>query len=135
MASNYQLFRRGEIMSRLSGTETDLQRRVWLLGKQNADKSFAAVFTRRRRGDLETQQWAHHDDEEVEFIVSGRMVVQIGSKEEGVMSEFEAGAGDLFYIPAGVKHRADSIGDELCIGVLFCPVPYDLTIGQPFFRS
>jgi mannose-6-phosphate isomerase-like protein (cupin superfamily) len=135
MASNYQLFRRGEIMSRLSGTETDLQRRVWLLGKQNADKSFAAVFTRRRRGDLETQQWAHHDDEEVEFIVSGRMVVQIGSKEEGVMSEFEAGAGDLFYIPAGVKHRADSIGDELCIGVLFCPVPYDLTTGQPFSRS
>jgi len=135
MAPSYLLFRRTDIMSRLSGTEADLQRRVWLIGKQNADKAFAAVFTRRRRGDLETQQWTHHDDEEVEFIAAGRMVVQIGSHEEGVVNQFEAGAGDMFYIPAGVKHRADSIGDELCIGVLFCPVPYDLTTGQPFFRS
>jgi quercetin dioxygenase-like cupin family protein len=135
MPPKHLLFPRDEIMSRLSGTESDLQRRVWLIGKQNAQKSFGAVFTRRRRGDLETQQWAHHDDEEVEFIVAGRMVVQIGSKEEGVVDQFEAGAGDMFYIPADVKHRADAIGDELCIGVLFCPAPYDLNTGQPFFRS
>jgi len=131
MTSNYLMFRRGEIMSRLSGSESDLQRRVWLIGKQNAERSFAAVFTRHRRGDLETQPWRHHDEEEVEFIVAGRMVVQIGSKEKGVIEEFEATQGDLFYIPAGVEHRADSIGDELCIGVLFCPEPYDLTTGQP----
>jgi len=135
MTTNYLLFRQADIMAKLSGTEADLQRRVWLLGKQNTKKSYASVFTRKRRGDLATQQWAHHDDEEVEFIIGGRMVVQIGSKEEGVVSQFEAGAGDLFYIPAGVKHRADAIGDELCIGLVFCPAPYDLTTGQPFFRS
>lgn len=130
-APNYVLFRQAEIMSRLSGTEADLQRRVWLLGKQNTSRSFSGVFTRRRRGDLETQQWRYHDDEEVEFIVAGRMVVQIGGPEAGVIEQFEAAAGDLFYIPAGVKHRADSIGDELCIGLLFCPEPYDLAAGQP----
>jgi quercetin dioxygenase-like cupin family protein len=63
------------------------------------------------------------------------MVVQIGSNEEGVVDQFDASAGDMFYIPAGVKHRADAVGDELCIGVLFCPVPYDITTGQPFSRS
>ena len=131
MAPNYQLFRRAEIMSRLSGTESDLQRRVWLIGKQNADRSFAGVFTRRRRGDLETQPWRHHEDEEVEFIVAGRMIVQFGSTAKGVIEEFEAAEGDLFHIPAGVGHRADAIGDELCIGLLFCPEPYDLTTGQP----
>jgi mannose-6-phosphate isomerase-like protein (cupin superfamily) len=135
MASGYQLFRRADILSGLSGTEADLQRRVRLIGKQNADKAFAAIFTRRRKGDLQTQKWAHHDEEEVEFIVAGRMVVQIGSSEEGVVSEFEAGAGDLFYIPAGMKHRADAVGDDLCIGLVFCPAAYDLATGQPFFLS
>jgi mannose-6-phosphate isomerase-like protein (cupin superfamily) len=135
MGSRYLLFRRDEIMSGLSGTDADLQRRVRLIGKQNADGSFAAIFTRRRRGDLETQKWAHHDEEEVEFIVAGRMVVQIGSPEEGVISEFEAGSGDLFYIPAGMKHRADAIGDELCVGLVFCPAAYDLDVGQPFILS
>jgi mannose-6-phosphate isomerase-like protein (cupin superfamily) len=135
MASRYQLFRRADILSGLSGTEADLQRRVRLIGKQNADKAFAAIFTRRRKGDLQTQKWAHHDEEEVEFIVAGRMVVQIGSSEEGVVSEFEAGAGDLFYIPAGMKHRADAVGDDLCIGLVFCPAAYDLATGQPFFLS
>jgi quercetin dioxygenase-like cupin family protein len=129
--SDYLLFPRAEIMSRLSGTDADLQRRVWLIGKQNATKSFGAVFTRRRRGDIETQAWRYHDDEEVEFIAAGRMVVQIGSNEEGVLEEFEAAAGDMFYIPAGVKHRGDAVGDELCIGVLFCPEPYDINTGQP----
>ena len=135
MASKHVLFRRADIMAGLSGTEADVQRRIRLIGKENADSSFAAIFTRRRRGDLETQKWAHHDEEEVEFIVAGKMVVQIGSPEEGVVSQFEASAGDLFYIPAGMKHRADAIGDELCIGLVFCPAAYELATGQPFFLS
>lgn len=129
--SSYLLYQRSEIMSRLSGTENDLQRRVWLIGRQNASKSFGAVFTRRRRGDLETQSWRHHDEEEVEYIAAGRMLVQIGGPDEGVREQFEAAAGDMFLIPAGVDHRADAVGDELCIGVLFCPTPYDITTGQP----
>ena len=129
------MFKKEEIASRLSGTDKDLQRFASLIGRENSDRSFAGVFTRRRRDDIETQPWRHHEDEEVEFIVQGRMVVQIGSPEEGVVEEFEASAGDLFCIPAGVKHRADSIGEELCVGLVFCPEPYKLATGQPVFLS
>lgn len=130
MPSRYLVFRQAETMASLSGSESDLQRRVSLVGKQNSDKSFAMIFTRRRRGDLETQQWRHHSDEEVEFVIQGRMQIQIGSKGGGVIDDFEVSAGDVLYIPAGTKHRADSIGDELCIGIVFCPEPYDVTVGQ-----
>ena len=52
-----------------------------------------------------------------------------------MVEEFEVNCGDLFCIPAGVKHRADSIGAELCVGLVFCPNPYDLATGQPYFLS
>jgi len=129
------MFTRQEIQSRLSGNDRDRQRFASLIGHQNAEHSFAGVFTRRRQGDIQTQPWRHHDDEEVEYIIGGRMVVQIGSPEEAIVEEFEANTGDLFCIPAGVKHRADSVGAELCIGLVFCPRAYDLASGQPYFLS
>jgi mannose-6-phosphate isomerase-like protein (cupin superfamily) len=131
----YILLDRDAIGRRLSGTEADLQRFASLIGRQNAAGSFAGMFVRRHRGDLEHQPWRHHPDEEVEFIVSGRIVVQIGSPEEGAVEQFEAGQGDLFCIPAGIKHRADSVGDELCVGLVFCPKPYDIGEGQPVVLS
>ena len=129
------MFTRDEIEGQLSGKANDLQRFASLIGRQNAERSFAGVFTRRHRGDIDSQPWRHHDDEEVEYMIAGRIHVQIGSPEEGVIEEFEAGAGDLFCIPAGVKHRADSIGDDLCVGIVFCPNPYDLATGQPVVLS
>lgn len=133
--SSHLVFRRPDTMSRLSGTESDLQRRVYLIGKQNAASSFAMLFTRQHRGDIDTQPWRHHDDEEVEYIVQGRMQIQVGSPQTGVIDDFEVSSGDLVLMPAGVKHRADSIGDGLCIGLVFCPKPYDLTVGQPAVHS
>jgi quercetin dioxygenase-like cupin family protein len=127
----YTLLTVDEIQGRLSGQDGDLQRFASLIGRQNAESSFAGMFVRRHRGDIDEQPWRHHPDEEVEYIVTGRIVVQIGSPEQGPTEQFEAGKGDLFCIPAGVKHRADSVGDELCVGLVFCPKPYGVDEGQP----
>lgn len=126
------VFHRDAMFDRLSGSPDDLQRRVWVIGGENSDNSFSGIFTRRRRNDIATQPWRYHDDEEVEFIVEGRMELQYKT-EDGVVQHVELGPGDLFCIPAGVRHRADSIGDELCVGLLFCPTRYLTTEGQPFF--
>ena len=132
MEKGVLLFRRDLIFESLSGTAEDLQRRVWLIGRENADKSFAAIFTRRRRNDLHSQPWRYHDEEEVEFIVAGRMEFEY-INAAGDVQRVEAGPGDLYCIPAGVRHRADSVGEELCVGLLFCPVSYSTAEGQPFF--
>jgi mannose-6-phosphate isomerase-like protein (cupin superfamily) len=135
MSTTHKIFHRDEIMAGLSGSETDLQRRNWLLGGETTRESFAGLFTRRVIGNLATQDWRWHDAEEIEYVVSGRMKVQIANADNELIDEFEAASGDLFYIAEGVKHRADAVGDELCVGLLFCPRPYALPKGQPAFSE
>ncbi len=135
MTVPFKVFYRDQIMAGLSGTPDDLQRRNWLIGGESTTDSFAGVFTRKVIGNLLTQDWRWHDAEEVEFVVAGRMRVQIADAANNMTDEFEVGPGDLFYIAEGVKHRADAVGDELCIGVLFCPRPYALPKGQPAFSD
>jgi mannose-6-phosphate isomerase-like protein (cupin superfamily) len=131
----FKVFHSADILGHLSGSPEDLQRRNWLLGGETTESSFAGVFTRRHIGNLDTQDWRWHDAEEVEFVVQGRMRLQFADEHNRLTDEFEAGPGDLFYIAAGVRHRADAVGDEVCIGVLFCPRPYPLPQGQPAFSD
>jgi mannose-6-phosphate isomerase-like protein (cupin superfamily) len=125
-----RFFEEGDIFAGLSGSEPDRQRRNWLLGEGDTSTSFAGVFTRRPLGNLASQDWRFHDTEEVEYIAAGAMRVQIADRAGEVAMEFDAHAGDLFYIPAGERHRADAIGDDLCVGILFCPKAYPIPPGQ-----
>lgn len=44
--------------------------------------------------------------EHEQYVLAGRALVKIGNEE------FEAGAGDVLLIPAGVAHSYETVGDE-----------------------
>lgn len=135
MIDGYHLFKRKDLNAGLTGSAADLQRRHWVIGSNISDQCFAGMFTRRHRGDIEEQDWWHHDADEVEFVVEGRLHVQFAGPDGEIGSEFIAEAGDLFIIKEGTPHRADAVGDALCVGMLFCPKAYDIGLGQPFISE
>ena len=59
----------------------------------------------------------HHTNtvEHEQYVLSGRASVKCGNKT------FEAGAGDILFIPAGVAHSYETIGDEAY--VFLCLIP------------
>lgn len=102
----------------------------WLLGSENADGVFAGFWKRTRQNDIEEQVFRWHDADEVELIIRGRLHVQLADESQSVVKDVVISEGDLFYIGAGVRHRADSVGDE-CVGLLVCPKAYSIESGQP----
>ena len=124
----FEHFKKGEIAEAMSDSKDG---RTWLLGSENADDVFSGYWTRRRSGDIETQVWRWHDAGEVESIIAGQLHLQIADESGRVTDDVILKEGDLFYIGKNVRHRADAVGEELCVGLLFCPKPYPIAEGQP----
>jgi quercetin dioxygenase-like cupin family protein len=61
-----------------------------------------------------------HDGDEVVYVLSGRLAVE-GRAESGGEFRFEAGPGDLVYLPIGIGHRYLSTGGEAAAMVAVAP--------------
>lgn len=67
-------------------------------------------------GHRDTQQ--PHRQDEVYVVVSGTAVLEVAGTRTPVS------AGSVAYVPAGVPHRFEAVGDDLRVVVVFSP-PYD----------
>jgi mannose-6-phosphate isomerase-like protein (cupin superfamily) len=123
----FEVFRKQDIADGIEQSDG----RSWLLGAENADEVFVGFWTRTRRADIDVQPWRWHDADEVELIVQGTLHCQVGHTDGTIMEDVILETGDLFYIGKGVRHRADAVGSEACIGLLFCPKAYPIASGQP----
>ncbi len=59
--------------------------------------------------------WHCHPNEQVGMVVSGRMIMRIGSESRTV------GPGDGYVIPPGTEHSAEALEDSLVIDVFSPP--------------
>ena len=128
----FELFRHDEMERSLAASA---EGKLWLLGAENATDAFAGIWTRVRRDDILTQPWKWHDAGEVEMILQGQLHLQIANDTSEVVTDVELSQGDIFYIGNGVRHRADAVGTETCVGLLVCPKAYSIASGQPFWTE
>jgi mannose-6-phosphate isomerase-like protein (cupin superfamily) len=59
-------------------------------------------------------QVPHHEDE-MYVVIAGRAAVRVADESSPVS------AGSVIFVPAGVPHRFDSIGEDLRVLVVFAP--------------
>ncbi|MCB1841533.1 MAG: cupin domain-containing protein [Halioglobus sp.] len=62
---------------------------------------------------------AHHDDDEVYFVLSGRARMRLGDHERDV------GPGSLLYVSATTEHSFFEVEEDMTLLVLFAPTPLD----------
>tara|TARA_R110000823_G_scaffold132777_8_gene261343 strand:- start:33148 stop:33483 length:336 start_codon:yes stop_codon:yes gene_type:complete len=67
-----------------------------------------------------TDMQAHHDDDEVYFVLSGRARMRLGDEERAV------GPGSLLYVSASTEHAFFEIEEDMTLLVLFSPSPLEL---------
>src|SRR5262245_43212536 len=60
-----------------------------------------------------------HPHEQVGIILEGRAIFWIGDEEKTL------GAGDMFRIPGGVKHRVTALDQPVRALDIFCPIRED----------
>jgi quercetin dioxygenase-like cupin family protein len=129
--ATHAVMRGDDFRRRLNAGGPAVQRtNISLLGGEDTEKCFVGTFKRANCGEIETAPWRYHDAEEVEYIIDGQLRVQLRGEDDDTVTEFVAVAGDLFYIGAGVRHRAAPVGDGVCRGLVFCPEPYSTASGQ-----
>jgi quercetin dioxygenase-like cupin family protein len=69
------------------------------------------------------------------MILRGQLHLQIADEASEVVADVQLFEGDIFYIGNGVRHRADAVGTETCVGLLVCPKAYSIAAGQPFWTA
>lgn len=131
MPVKYKFVKAKEVKSGMVRGTDSLSQRHHLFGKSITEKSFANIWTHRPGCRLPREGWKWHDEEEVEYIVQGKMVLSIGDAKGNLVGSQLLEKGDFFFIGKGVRHAAEVIGKTMCIGIVFCPKAYDLVRGQP----
>mgnify|MGYP001034618922 CR=1 FL=1 len=131
MAVKCKVVHAKEIENGMVSGSDNLSQHHWMLGKGMTEDSFAGIWTHEPGCRTPQYGWKWHDDEEIEYIVQGEMTLYIADAEGNQVESHDLRKGDLFFIGKGVKHAADYIGEENCIGLLFCPKAYELPQGQP----
>jgi quercetin dioxygenase-like cupin family protein len=103
----------------------------WVFGRETTQKSSTAKWRHDPGTLLPARGWKWHDDEQIEYIVSGKLLIQFPDENDDVKDEWLLEPGDFVYIAAFQKHRGKVVGDEIAIGIMFSPTAYDLPAGQP----
>lgn len=67
-----------------------------------------------------TDMQAHHDDDEVYLVLSGRARMRLDDEERDV------GPGSLLYVSATTEHSFFEIEEDMTLLVLFSPTPLEL---------
>jgi quercetin dioxygenase-like cupin family protein len=97
-----------------------------------ADNPIALLTRRRVFGDK--MLWAYvdlaqgcnvanhsHENEQIAFVISGRVLWRIGEAGEPDYREQEVGGGTVVHLPSGLKHGVEALEDSIILDVLSPP--------------
>lgn len=87
------------------------------LGQDLHGKAIQLIMERYEAGSDTGPTTIVHDGEECGFIISGRLEVQVGTRQRIL------GPGDAYYFPSTIPHKFRNIGDEPCVLVSACTPP------------
>ena len=63
----------------------------------------------------ETDPQTPHAEDEIYYVLSGRAVLRVGSREHAL------GPGEVAFVPARAEHRFHDVAEDLTLLVLFAP--------------
>lgn len=131
MSEKYAVVKKDQIERHLKKGDSTGANVSWVFGGETTAKSSAALWCHDPGTKLPARGWKWHDDEQIEYIVSGKLLIQFPDENENVGEEYILEPGDFVYIAAFHKHRGMVVGEENAVGIMFAPSPYDLPSGQP----
>lgn len=87
------------------------------LGQDLTGKAIQLIMERYEPGSDTGPTTLTHEGEEGGFIISGRLEVQVGTRQRTL------GPGDAYYFPSTIPHKFRNAGDDPCILVSACTPP------------
>lgn len=133
MSKQYEVMNKVEVNQRLKDGDSAGARAGWVFGQETTKRSATAVWCHEPGTKLPARGWKWHDDEQIEYIVSGKLLIQFPDVNGDVKDQWLLEPGDFVYIAAYQKHRGVVGDDEMAVGVMFSPTAYPLPAGQPQF--